>query len=419
MPVTFKVAPHAANQVRNQKDGFEPLQSPSTALELIKNRHSHWQLDTDGADHFSLISFTYEEVLQSSLTRDVLSSFAPRDNGFVRTVVEAYNKHHNLIIRPDDVWISILSQLNHYITAHAEELRIKFVSHAGQKSLIVECDGDRNHADFGKLAEVMSEALKDNIKDKDLHDLIIPNFSTTTTTDVVIASIMMMSTLKSYFSYKFRLRCGIPSITLLGTSADWSSLASRIEKIDALDLGPEVSAWCCLLRPVAAQFIAAFDHVDWSFWSTTCSYMPGGSGPTFVGGWITAFCAWDKDGKWLGAPVADITSAASTLQSPSTLTWDMPPINVDHDDFDPDDYERRPLVYGGMAYPLLDTNDLPRGYCEVDVVLDDNGEEINCTMLAGHVGVTYSSAEGDGGQWDTLQASPQWFIFVKDGGSGK
>ncbi|TDL19310.1 hypothetical protein BD410DRAFT_842215 [Rickenella mellea] len=66
-------------------------------------------------------------------------------------------------ITPDDVWISILSQLNFYLSAHAEELRGKFVSHDGQKGLIVECDGDRNHADFEKLAEVMSEALNDNV----------------------------------------------------------------------------------------------------------------------------------------------------------------------------------------------------------------------------------------------------------------
>ncbi|TDL21603.1 hypothetical protein BD410DRAFT_724129, partial [Rickenella mellea] len=207
--------------------------------------------------------------------------------------------------------------------------------------------------------------------------------------------------------------CGIPSITLQGTAADWSSLAFRIEKIDAFELGPEVSAWCCLLRPVLAQFIAAFDHVDLPFWSTICSYMPGGSGPTFVGGWITAFCAWDKDGKWLGAPHGNIVSAASTLSSQKTRTWELPPYKVDEDGFEVDGNERRPLVYGGMAYPLVDTNFLPHGYCEVDVILEDNGEKLNCTMLAGNIGVSFSSSEGDGGQWDTLQASPQWFIFVK------
>ncbi|TDL14641.1 hypothetical protein BD410DRAFT_823196 [Rickenella mellea] len=397
MPVTFKVAPHAANPVRVQKDGLKSLRSPSHALAAVR-------FASKSRFHSN------EEVLQSSLTKDVLPSFSPRDNGFVRMVVEAYNAHHNLIIRPDDVWISILGQLNFYINAHTGDLRSKFVSHDGQKELVVECYGNRRNVDFGKLANTMSEELKKNIKSPDLHELIIPNFSTTTTTDVVVASVMMMSTLKTYFAMKFSLLCGIPSITLLGTSADWSSLASRIDKIDSLDLGPEVSAWCCLLRPVVAQFVATFDHVDLSFWSTICSYKPGGSGPDFVGGWITAFCAWDKDGKWLGAPAVDIISAASTMPSQPTPTWELPPENMDPHSFAP---PRRPLVYGGMTYPLVDTSDLPHGYCEVPVLVDDNGEKLNCTMLAGHVGVALSSSGGKGGQWDTLQASPEWFIFIK------
>lgn len=31
----------------------------------------------------------------------------PQRNGFVHTVVEAYNQHRALIVRPDDVWLAI------------------------------------------------------------------------------------------------------------------------------------------------------------------------------------------------------------------------------------------------------------------------------------------------------------------------
>lgn len=68
-----------------------------------------------------------------------------------------------------------------------------------------------------------------------------------------------------------------------------------------------------------------------------------------------------------------------------------------------------------MAYPLVNLDFLPYGYGEVDVVVDDNGEKRNCRMRAGQVGVNYSSSDGCGGQWDTLQASPQWFISIKEG----
>jgi hypothetical protein len=60
-----------------------------------------------------------------------LSSLASND--FVNTVLKAYNQHYHLVIRPEDVWFSILVQLNVYINAHAEELRSMFVAHSGQK----------------------------------------------------------------------------------------------------------------------------------------------------------------------------------------------------------------------------------------------------------------------------------------------
>jgi hypothetical protein len=52
-----------------------------------------------------------------------LSRLIPRKNGFVDTVITAYNAHHALVIRPDDVWLAILSQFNLYVNSHPELLR--------------------------------------------------------------------------------------------------------------------------------------------------------------------------------------------------------------------------------------------------------------------------------------------------------
>lgn len=61
----------------------------------------------------------------------------PTNTGLVGTVVEAYNMHQNLQLRPDDIWIAILCQFSAYVNGRAEELRSKFVAHEGQKELIV------------------------------------------------------------------------------------------------------------------------------------------------------------------------------------------------------------------------------------------------------------------------------------------
>lgn len=60
---------------------------------------------------------------------------------------------------------------------------------------------------------------------------IIPDFLTTTATDKVVCSIVMMSMLQHYFSYKMSLLCGIPSVTLEGDKADLEKIMARINKL--------------------------------------------------------------------------------------------------------------------------------------------------------------------------------------------
>ncbi|CCA71051.1 hypothetical protein PIIN_04986 [Serendipita indica DSM 11827] len=51
--------------------------------------------------------------------RVIESSFTPKPNlstkrnCLVETVIDAYNQHHHLIIRPDDLWIAIISQFSY------------------------------------------------------------------------------------------------------------------------------------------------------------------------------------------------------------------------------------------------------------------------------------------------------------------
>lgn len=77
------------------------------------------------------------ELLGSSFGSELESTTLAASNGFVVSAIKAYNMHHHLRIRPEDVWFAVLTQLAFYINAHAEELRGKFVSHDGKKELKV------------------------------------------------------------------------------------------------------------------------------------------------------------------------------------------------------------------------------------------------------------------------------------------
>ncbi|KAJ3481564.1 hypothetical protein NLJ89_g12200 [Agrocybe chaxingu] len=97
MPVTFKVAAQDAAPV--ERYGYASvLESADEILGSTWGRQYRTQ--------------KVKEILQSSLPKDAISSIVAKRNGFVDTVVSAYNEHQHLVIRPDDVWIAILSQFN-------------------------------------------------------------------------------------------------------------------------------------------------------------------------------------------------------------------------------------------------------------------------------------------------------------------
>ena len=84
----------------------------------------------------------------------------PSSNGFVKTVILAYSYYHHIVIRLDDIWFAIVSQLSLYINKHAEDLCHKFVAHKDQEELVVVEEGNRWTVDHGNLAKRMKDKLK-------------------------------------------------------------------------------------------------------------------------------------------------------------------------------------------------------------------------------------------------------------------
>ncbi|KDR78612.1 hypothetical protein GALMADRAFT_277996 [Galerina marginata CBS 339.88] len=366
MPVTFTVAEHSANAVPAL------YRSCENAEALLASTWGEKARTTRAA-----------ELLRSSLVEPDFSAITPKNNGFVDTIVSAYNGHHHLILKPDDVWIAILGQFNFYVNAHAEELRKHFVAHEGKKKLIVHAAGTRYTVDFGDLARQFSDLIHENVVDKDLNDWILPDFSTTTNNDTVVSAVMMMSTLKAYFSYGISLCCGIPSVTLEGEKADWEKLLARVDKFKSF--GPEPTIWASLLRPILKRFVSAFDgKPDVDIWGKVCHFHSWGSGPTWLSGWITAFCAWSSEGKWQGPPV-----------SGSPPTW------TSRGSFR--------LKLDDVTYMIIDDSGIPPGFCEVDVELNDNGECFDCMMVSGHL-----ASQVVGETRETLKPLPTWFMFIKE-----
>lgn len=98
------------------------------------------------------------------------------------------------------------------------------------------------------------------------------------------------------------ITCGIPSITLEGTRADWERVLKRLDRL--YDLGDKPSAWANMLRPILSRFVSAFDRTpDVEFWKHIVYRDQPMCGQDEMSGWLTAFCVWSHQGIWKAGPL--------------------------------------------------------------------------------------------------------------------
>jgi hypothetical protein len=161
------------------------------------------------------------------------------------------------------------------------------------------------------------------------------NFSTSTPTDRLVSKIMLLGSMKEYFTYRMTTFCGIPSIMLKGTLQDWKEIRMRIEKLgnfqtaDAAGSHQQLHSllqeklrilerWRDILRWILDEFVEAFSTgiVHPEFWTRIVSkYSTKGSGSsTYITGWITAFVPFQpKTGMFLLDRMKPMHTLRSTL----------------------------------------------------------------------------------------------------------
>ncbi|KAL0479116.1 hypothetical protein AKO1_007970 [Acrasis kona] len=269
------------------------------------------------------------------------------NHSFVMAAFRCYSNHHFLVLKPDDVWIAIATQFSNYVNKHGEKLRSKFVDFEGKKELEVSGLGDLKTANYESLCLQLQIEIAKNIKDPSIANWIVPSFSTTTNTDKVVGSIVLMSTTKKYFDYKIHLRCNLPGVTLLGNEQDWVNLRSKANRLLEFDLNGELKKWSDLLFPVLDKLVEARKgNPDKEWWNRIANKKGGGSGPRYLSGWITTFCVFDNDGNWRGDKKIGGTSS---------------------------------------EWPIINMNDIQRGFVTVPITVNDNGTEYKTEMYAGHM----------------------------------
>lgn len=94
-----------------------------------------------------------------------------------------------------------------------------FVAHNGKQKISIHISGETGNSEyplgFAGFAKRMADALQENLVDKSLLNWVMPNFSTTTDSDRIVASIAFMGAMSKYFFMECATGCGLPSVTLM------------------------------------------------------------------------------------------------------------------------------------------------------------------------------------------------------------
>lgn len=194
-----------------------------------------------------------ENEVTASWDKDC-SMFLPRQSIFFNCMVEAFANHYSVTLSPDIIWTVISQQFSHYINLDPEKYRDKLVNHEGKMELSVETKYDlySPKVEWDKILSDFDAQIAQNTKGN-IADVMRADFSTTGTTERIASQVMLMSTVKAFFSFVIFYHCGIPSITIEGTPDDWRKIIKKTEGFRSFDL----DWWVDDLTPILQEFVKA------------------------------------------------------------------------------------------------------------------------------------------------------------------
>jgi hypothetical protein len=289
----------------------------------------------------------------------------------------AFNQHCPLILRPDDIWLTVLGGVARHITTDPEAFRQHFVDFEGKEVLTASA----GLFGYESLIPQFAEKLEGFIGKK--RNLIECGFTTTTDIDKIASQIALMGAMQHYFDYKGFLCCNYSTVTLEGTPEDWGNLVDRSRYLGEIGF----DFWTDHMTPVLEQFVKASEgNPDIDFWRRAYLKQGFGSGGDFnVSGWVNAFYPYingkvgqsDEDNGWGGnKPVA------GAVRNPF-VDWENH-AQKSYRSFDQD----KPEGYKGGYDEGVNPDDFPFGLVKVPVQINDNGVEKMCEFYGGLVGVS-------------------------------
>jgi hypothetical protein len=225
---------------------------------------------------------------------------------FFNGMIDAFAFHNPVVLSPDVLWMLICQGFSHYVNENSESMRDILVDFSGSKALSVRTTQSpfSKNFDWAAVTDDFTRQMRSNVQNKEVVDMVVADFSTTDTDNLITSRITLMNTMQKFFEYRLQETiCGIPYVTLQGTPDDWKKFAAKVHHLR--DYG--LDWWADQLEPIAAEFVKASQgNPDGEFWKNIVKKTRPGElrgygclpmgGETKFDGWFLKFLPFTENG---------------------------------------------------------------------------------------------------------------------------
>ena len=186
-----------------------------------------------------------------------------------------------------------------HIKQNADKLKEFFSDQEEKYKIVVQRNdfkkGSANNDWFGVFDEFATTTGK-TVLDKELIALMQQSFASTTRKSMTARNIAVMDSMSPYCDFELHTMCGIPNITLRGSTEEWNNVRKFANYLRKYGL----DWWIDELDKVLEHFVIAHSGItndnelqSWNdnelpFWNEMVK-KSGGSGGPYYNGWISTF----------------------------------------------------------------------------------------------------------------------------------
>lgn len=323
----------------------------------------------------------------------------------------AYNNHCPLVLRPDDILLSIAMTVAKYIDLDPEAVRACFVTSVpgtlgGDKKKLEVYQLEENWPKFLQQMDAVVEASVTK-EGKVVLNAITNDFSTSTDVSLAVSQVQILSAMKSYFSYGFMLGCGMSEVMMLGSVKDWENLGVKYQTLKVAL--PKLSWWYRWMDIIIGMFVGMRNlgamlapHPPASssssssggtsvppecvpaeykeIWKRVVSIIPQGSGgQSHLGGWLHMLAPYATNG-------STIVDEKTKAYSPLMPSVEAPP----KESKDPRDcYGHQDVLH--KFYKGRDWAEVPKSISAITATTDFMGD---VAVESGFYGVVHHTVPG-------------------------